>query len=70
VAISYGIIGSLEETNAEKIETSRIIKASGGQSFWKLDPTSNLAWARILGRWNMGFCGDYRSKAWPSPILM
>jgi len=52
VAISYGKLQP-EETNAEKIETSRIIKAQADRAL-KLDPTSDLAW-HVLGRWNMGF---------------
>jgi len=52
VAISYGKLQP-EESNAEKLQTSRIIKAETDRAL-KLDPNSDLAW-HILGRWNMGF---------------
>jgi len=52
VAICYGKLQP-EETNAEKLETSRIIKSEAEKAI-KLDPNSDLAW-HVLGRWNMGF---------------
>lgn len=52
VAISYGKLQP-EESSAQKLETSRIIKAEAEEAL-KLNPNNDLAW-HVMGRWNMGF---------------
>lgn len=52
VAISYGKLQQ-GESSAERLETSRIIKAEVDKALM-LDPSSDLAW-HVLGCWNLGF---------------
>jgi len=52
VAISYGRLQP-EESDAEKLETARIIKTEVDKAL-KLNPNSDLAW-HVLGRWEAGF---------------